>query len=149
MAISITKFWTLALESQVLTTEQVGPLAVKFSKVEKDAEADAKKLARWLVAETKISEYQAKILLAGKPGPFVYGDYRIYDRIESGRLAGIFRALHIGTKYPVCLYFLTGNAAQDTEVLARLAQQAAAANRISLGHPHLFALLPSGRREGL
>jgi serine/threonine protein kinase len=136
MSLSLERFWKLAAESQLLSTSSSTALAEKFSQ-QQGSGASAEMAARWLIDERRISSYQAKVLLAGRPGPFVYGDYRIHDRIESGRLSGIFRALHTETKHPVCLYFLSGAAAQDPEILQRLAQQAAAAHRASVGHPHL------------
>ena len=30
------------------------------------------------------------ILLGGRAGPFYYGDYKVYDRVEQGRLNGCF-----------------------------------------------------------
>jgi serine/threonine protein kinase len=136
MSLSLERFWKLVAESQLLSDTNCTALAVKFVQ-QQGPSASAELAARWLIDDKRISPYQAKVLLAGRPGPFVYGDYRIYDRIESGRLAGIFRALHAETKHPVCLFFLSGAAAQDPEILHRLAQQAAAAHRASVGHPHL------------
>ena len=136
MSLSLERFWKLAAESQLLSDASSMSLAEKFAQ-QQGPSASAEMAARWLIDEHRISPYQAKVLLAGRPGPFVYGDYRIHDRIESGRLSGIFRALHTETKHPVCLYFLSGAAAQDPEILQRLAQQAAAAHRAGVGHPHL------------
>ncbi|HEY5314060.1 MAG TPA: serine/threonine-protein kinase [Pirellulales bacterium] len=136
MSLSLERFWKLTAESQLLSDADRTTLGARFAQ-QQGPSASAELAARWLIDEKRISPYQAKVLLAGRPGPFVYGDYRIYDRIESGRLAGIFRALHAETRHPVCLYFLSGAAAQDPEILHRLAQQAAAAHRASVGHPHL------------
>ena len=60
------------------------------------------------MARNVLSKYQTTILLAGRPGPFYYGDYKVYDRVEQGRLAGQFRAVHAPTGHPVLLQFLTG-----------------------------------------
>jgi hypothetical protein len=137
MPISIPEFWRLLVESSLLTSEEAAKLADEFSASPEAAQATSDKLAQWLYVARKLSPYQGRILLAGRPGPFVYGDYQIYDRIESGRLAGIFRALHIPTRHRVCLFFLSGTAINDPEIMARLSQEALAANRASVGHPHL------------
>ena len=46
-------------------------------------------LAQWLIAENMLSRYQAKILLAGRPGPFVYGDYTVYDPGDGNTLRAV------------------------------------------------------------
>jgi eukaryotic-like serine/threonine-protein kinase len=138
MSISVQQFWKLLVQSDLADAARATEWAAAFAKTEHGSNGSAKHAAAWLIGERRISKYQAEILLAGRPGPFVYGAYSIYDRIDTGRLAGIFRALHTESRHPVCLYFLSGAAANDAEVLARLAEQAEITNRVSLGHPHLL-----------
>lgn len=113
MGLEITDLWKLIFQSQLLSREQCQRLNAQFLQSEGKADPRAKKLAEWLIRQKALSKYQAKILLAGRPGPFLYGDYKVYDRIESGRLAGFFRALHVGTNHPVLLKFLAGHAASS------------------------------------
>src|SRR5687768_2705523 len=108
MLMSFGEFWRLASESRLLTPQQCKQLHQDFSQVKGAVESgDSKTLAEWLVRRNVVSSYQKTILLSGRPGPFVYGDYRVYDRIDSGRLPGKFRALHGPTGHPVLLEFLT------------------------------------------
>src|SRR6185437_9382179 len=137
MSLTIEQFWNLAIKSRLVTPEEVGKSSQEYAKAKGSSAPSLDQLTSWLIEQRKVSPYQCKILRAGKPGPFVYGDYSIYDRIESGRLAGIFRALHVRSKHPVCLYFLSGPACENPDVIASLTQQATAANRASMGHPHL------------
>lgn len=136
MSFPVESFWKLVVESQLLSLEEChhyhGSWAAQFPG------GDAQHLAEWLLSQNVISRYQASILLAGRAGPFVYGDYKIYDRIESGRLKGVFRALHIPTMHTVCLQFLTAEQAASPENVARLTQQAALVSRTSAGFPHLL-----------
>jgi len=123
MSVSVTEFWNLAVQSRLFTPQQCQQLAGSFPQIkEADPGGSADALAQWLVAQNVLSRYQAKMLMARQPGPFVYGDYLVYDRVEQGRLAGLFRAVHATTKHPVCLQFLTGPAAADPQQFARLAQ---------------------------
>ena len=110
-------------------------LQQQFGQVKGAANGNAGTLSEWLIAQGNISRFQAKVLLSGQPGPFVFGDYRVYDRIEAGRLAGIFRAVHIPTNHPVLLQFLTGPYAQDVERLAKAAKRASISNGVH--HPHI------------
>lgn len=114
MSISFPDFWKLIIESRLLTPDQCQQLSAQYGSVTGTAgQGNAKSLAEWLVSQNVLSRYQASIILGGRSGPFFYGEYKIYDRIEKGRLAGAFRAAHAGSNHPVLLMFLTGQTAQD------------------------------------
>lgn len=112
MSLSIVDFWKLVRQSKLLSGEQCQKFHSEFAR-NPSGENSGPALADWLVGKNVISRYQAKVLLAGQPGPFEYGEYRVYDRIESGRLGGWFRAVHAPTAHPVLLQFQAGPAAQD------------------------------------
>ena len=131
MSLSIPDFWKLVLESKLLTREQCQHLATSYGSSQ-GATADVNALVKWLIGQNVLSAYLATILLAGRPGPFFYGDYKIYDRVDSGRLAGWFRAAHTGTNHPVMLKFLVGAAAQDANLWAYISNTVAAT-----AHPNL------------
>jgi serine/threonine protein kinase len=123
MSIPIPVFWSLLQESRLLAVEQCQQLAADFSQVKGAGDqSNARTLAEWLVSRNVLSRYQTMILLAGRPGPFHYGDYKVYDRIEKGRLAGNFRAVHGPTGHPVLLQFLTGAVIQDPAAWADAVQ---------------------------
>lgn len=127
MAQTVKEFWKLLVQSQIHSVDACRELAAKFSKIKGADSATAETLAQWLISNKAITRYQSKILLSGKPGPFVYGNYLVNDRIKSGRLAGLFRAVHVPTGHRVCLKFLAGNAARDPSVFHAVAEVAAAA----------------------
>ncbi|MEX2185156.1 MAG: serine/threonine-protein kinase [Pirellulales bacterium] len=136
MALAVADFWKLAIESKLLTAQQCQQFAEEFGRVKGAAQgATAGTLAEWLISQNIISRYQATILLAGKSGPFEYGDYRVYDRVEGGRLTGAFRAVHAATGHPVMLSFLstavTGDAARWRNTV-RAAQTLGALNNSHL-----------------
>jgi hypothetical protein len=138
MALGVPDFWKLLVESRLLSAEQVEPLRGAFDQMPGAARAgSALALSEWLVSQHVISRYQATVLLAGRAGPFVYGDYSVYDRVEGGPAPGIFRAVHVPSGHAVCLYFLTGPATQGPFSLAAIAQLVAAGRRIS--SPHVLA----------
>ncbi len=137
MPVAIPEFWTLVVQSGILSPQQCQQLAGQYGQT-KGAGADptgpAAPLCDWLVAERAISHYQAMVLMAGHPGPFLFGDYLVYDRAEEGRLAGMFRAVHTPTSHAVCLCFLTGAAAQDPQRFAALSQWCAQASQVRSAH---------------
>jgi len=51
--------------------------------------------------------------LSGRPGPFVFGDYRVFDRIETGRLAGLLHAVQTTSGQRVLLHVFKGRAIRE------------------------------------
>ena len=137
MSVSISDFWRLAVESRLLNPAQSEQLAQQFGGVKGAASTgNARTLAEWLVAQDLVTRYHTSILLAGRPGPFTYGEYFIVDRIDRGRLTGLFRARHLPTGEPVLLQFLSGPVLQDQKLWANVATRAQ--RQIAVVHPNLW-----------
>jgi len=113
MSLSVPEVWKLIIESQLLTPEQCKQLNTAFGQVKGADHGNARTLTEWLISHNALTGYQSKVLLAGHSGPFHYGDYKVYDRVESGRFNGFFRAIHTPASHPVLLQFVTGDAAAD------------------------------------
>ncbi len=97
MSTSIAEFWKLLEKSRLVGPEHCHALAQQFGQLKGvGQQGNAQTLAEWLVAQQAISRYQAKVLLAGKSGPFFYDSYVLFDRVADGPLKGCFRALHSG-----------------------------------------------------
>src|SRR5262249_27241969 len=77
-----------------------------------------------------ISKYQAQVLLAGKSGPFFFGDYKIYERIDKGRMAGCFRAVHNNSKHCGILRFASGPLLKEPPRWATASENTALAKQI-------------------
>ena len=136
MAASIPEFWQLLTDSRLVTAEQCQQLMASFGQVKGAVtQGNARTLAEWLISRGVLTRYQTMVLMAGRSGPFLYGDYKLYDRLESGALAGMFRAVHMPTQHPVVLQFLTGPATQDPRQWAALAPQLQVHSAVQ--HPHL------------
>ncbi len=135
MSLSVPDFWKLVIESRLLTPEQCQLLGTDFGRVEGAAEADVKTLSQWLISRNALTAYQATILEAGRSGPFHYGEYKVYDRIEQGCRAGAFRAIHEPTSHAVLLQFVTGEASSDPQQWVWLVGQVQAHG--SVVHPNL------------
>ena len=136
MASSVPEFWQLVEQSRLLAGDQCRQLDHQFHATNGSTDhSSPRALAQWLISQNIFSPYQVTVLLAGRPGPFVYGDYKIYDRIESGRLANEFRAVHGVTGHPVLLRFLSGPVVQDPTLWTAAATEAQIA--CSLQHPNL------------
>lgn len=137
MAIGISDFWKLLIESGLASVDDCQKLAARWGNVKGAAEETrAKRLAEWLVSGKVLTVYQAQILLAGRTGPFFYGRYRVQNRIQSGAVAGAFQAIHVGTNHPVLLHFLTNPSVHDPQTWVAIAQQTKLRSMIC--EPHLL-----------
>ncbi len=138
MPLTVREFSRLLAQCQLLEPEQCRKWLAEYAKqrgLEPDSAADG--LGAWLVENGAISAYQARVLLAGQAGPFVYGAYRVFDRIASGRLAGLFRAVHVPTQHPVALWFLSGPALSEAAVVASLREQCRRVSQACVARPQL------------
>jgi hypothetical protein len=135
MPVSVAEFWKLLLESRLATIEQLRPVKQKFATVKgAETQGNATTLAEWLVANGVLSRYQAKVLMSGRPGPFRFGEYVVYER-HGGPFKGVFKAIHPPTKQQVVLAFFTGAATQNPHFWSIIVQQMAVFARAV--HPHL------------
>ena len=86
MGPTIEEFWKLIVDSQLLSVEDAAQLGSEFGQVKGAiAQANSGTLCEWLVSQEKLTRYQAKILLAGRPGPFVPLFLRHLRRLDGGR----------------------------------------------------------------
>ncbi len=134
MTVSIDDFWRLTAASGLLSEERCQQLRADFAGLKgAPGQANSRSVAEWLVATKVLTPYQAKILLAGRPGPFVFGPFVITDRVQQGRLSGIYRATQQG-KNRVLLVFLAQmtDDAREYRHLVELAQRAA-----KIDNPHV------------
>lgn len=139
---SAAEFWSLAAQSQLLSAQECLQLGAEFAAT---GGSTAQAAADWLVGRDLLSAFQAKALLAGQAGPFHYGDYVVYDRIEAGRFAGRFRAAHKTTRHPVLLEFLTAEQGADPAFLELLRSRAEIAKAIRSPHvQRLYAFVEAG-----
>ncbi len=127
---SLSDFWKLLADSRLLSPAQVQRLAADFQKEKPPTEQNVKTAAQWLMDLRALTKYQAQVLLAGKPGPFFFGDYKVYERIDKGRLAGCFRAVHNASKYCVILRFATGTLLKEPHQWAAASENAALSRQI-------------------
>lgn len=97
--------------------------------IEGDRSADdGADFIRWLVDERELTDFQAHALLAGIPGPYLLGPYRVTARITAGRLGDVYHAEHVEFQQAVSLKVFPASLNQDPELTARLGREA----RVSL-----------------
>ena len=135
MSIPPDQFWRLTAESGALSPGECRKLTADFAQVKGAAvQGNSRTLAEWLIAQRMLTRYQAKILLKGRPGPFLFDDYLVRDRVGD-RGSARFHAVHTPTGYPVVLQFLSGPTVEDPKQWAAVIQRVDRHAR--LVHPNL------------
>ncbi len=114
MPVTSAELWKLLKQSRLLTSERLEQVRIALDQAgRRTHQHSAQGLTRWLLRQQLVTEYQAKVLLSGRAGPFVYGDYQVLDRIRGGRLGGTFRSRHLPSGHPTLLKFASSHIAQD------------------------------------
>lgn len=140
MNIDCQQFWTLLSDSRLVDANKIDSLVdtVESRLRDKGREPDPNAVASALVQNNVITKYQAEILLAGRSGPFRFGDYLVVERIDEGPNEGTFLAKQIQTGHPVTLEFLAGEDDQSIKnwkIIKRHAETS-----MALNHPNLLAV---------
>lgn len=143
MSVTVAEFWKHAVASRLLEEQQAEELVALFQEEAPAFQEEApapqgttpKEVADWLIRRQTITRYQAKVLLAGRPGPFFYGDYRVESRSKRPPLAGWFRAQHIPTGHPVLLRFLSAETVRNKQQWLAVEQRVN--EQMGVQHPNL------------
>lgn len=103
------------------------------------------KFARLLVAQGKLTKFQADSLLKGH-ARLMLDDYQLLDRIGTGRMAGVYEAKHkLGMR--VAVKILPPSRAKQEEILARFQRESQLA--MLLDHPHVVKTYHAGTSDGI
>ena len=136
MSVTSAELWKLLQDSRLLSAADLEQMESVFSQARNSAgQMTAESLVVRLLREDLLTRYQASQLLIGRAGPFIYGDYRVQDRLRGGRLNGLFRAVHGPTRFPVLLKFAPQRVVQDPRQWSIARQYHR--STVALVHPNL------------
>ena len=108
--------------------------------------ADLEVVRRTLVGGKHLTEYQAALLMRGHADGFFLGPYSILDLIGKGRMAGVYKAVHLSGQV-VAIKVLPPSKAKDPDVLARFQREARLLTR--LNHPNVVRAFQVGEADGV
>jgi hypothetical protein len=130
----LNQFWNLLSSSGLIAPLAVENLVAE-SKTKKGLD-QVSKLAQWLVDKNAVSQYQADVLASGQATDFLFGNYRLLERISNLKSGAEFIAVH-RSGYRVRLQFLSGEGPADVKRWMEIEQRA---NRLAgCKHPNLSA----------
>jgi serine/threonine-protein kinase len=130
--------------SNLLTESEALELWKQARKESAAAAGSAEAFSAWLTQHGKLTPYQADSLLRGNTR-FFLDEYKLTERIGTGRMAGVYRATHkLGM--PVAVKILPPSKARG-DTLARFEREAKLA--LQMDHPHIVKTYHAGNADGL
>ncbi len=109
--------------------------------------AESKALARRLVQDGILTEYQSKRFLIGKSHGLLVGKYVILDRLGSGAMGRVYRAHHQLMGRVVALKIIAPEIAASEKVIARFQREMRLVGR--LDHPNVVRAFDADKANGL
>lgn len=132
MAVSCNDFWNLTYRSRLFSKDQCLKLKAECGPANT---RDAKASAAWLISNGHITNFHAKTLLAGLPGPFVFDEYCVLDRLPDGDATRRLLGRHLSTRHKVILHFLADPGSVPDEHWQEICEHASLQSKVV--HPHL------------
>lgn len=134
----------LLVQSQLLTAEDAEQQLAQWRlKQGWESEEDVLGFVKSLVEQQLLSDFQARAVLAGIPGPYVLGPYRVLAKVAAGRLGTIFRAEQVEFHQPVSLKIFSSALNGNPDLAFRLGREARVA--LQLEHPHVVRTYEIGK----
>jgi formylglycine-generating enzyme required for sulfatase activity/tRNA A-37 threonylcarbamoyl transferase component Bud32 len=100
-------------------------------------------LAQALVAQGKLTDFQAKRLLTGNGESLVLGEYVLLDEIGAGGMGCVYKAEHRRMKRIVALKMIAPAALRDVQAIRRFQREVQAAARLE--HPNIVTAHDAGQ----
>ena len=137
---SVEQFGKALTASQLLTADEVRAAwgAIPATERPKDGEA----FAKLLVAQKKLTEFQAKELLAGRGARLMMGEYAVLAEIGAGGMGQVYKAQHRRMKRVVALKVMSNAAMKDEAAVKRFQREVQAAARLE--HANIVTAYDSG-----
>jgi serine/threonine-protein kinase len=107
--------------------------------------ADGDALAKQLVAQGKLTFYQAEAIRDRKFSELVVGNYEVLDRLGAGGMGTVYKARHRRMKRVVALKILAKNLSNTPAFVQRFQREVEAVARLS--HPHIVMAFDADEAE--
>jgi serine/threonine protein kinase len=134
------------VEANLVAADEADKTLSEWREQAEDSES-AEAFVDWLIERETLTEFQGEALLEGHTGPFMLGPYEVREHMASGRLGGVFRALHKEFAQPVSLKVFSGAVEDDPEKLARMGREIRVL--VELDHPNVVRSYQAGRIGGV
>jgi len=104
-------------------------------------------LAKRLVKDRILTEYQARRLLSNRPGGMIIGRYLILEKLGSGSMGRVYKSQHRMMDRPVALKIIAPEISNNERVVARFQREIRMVGK--LDHPNVVRAFDADRERGL
>lgn len=132
--------WQRLADAQLLPAAELESLRTNLP-------ATAAELTARLVAEGRLTAFQARRLCAGVERPLVLGGYLILDRLGAGGMGTVYRALHRRMNREVALKLIKPASHESADHARWFQREAEAAAK--LVHPNIVTAYDAGEDHGV
>jgi serine/threonine protein kinase len=146
MEYSVENVCGLLIRSKLLTPDDVKSMYQRWQAEAKDAVKDLPRFTRWLIAKQYVTEYQAGLVAKGHADVFFINQYKILDRLGQGRMAGVYKAVHLLGQV-VAIKILPPSKGKDPHLLGRFQREVRLA--LKLKHANVVRSFQVGEQGGL
>lgn len=128
-------------KSQLLPDVDINALA------DQSSSHDSESFARELIADGKLTMFQARALLYGRWKGLVLGNYVVLDKLGQGGMGNVFKAKHRRMRRIVCLKVLRAAGRKSPTLMERFRREARTV--AALKHPNFVVAHDAGDTEGI
>lgn len=131
---------------RLLGSEAIRNLHGKWRGAAGSGASDLGEFRKWLIRNGGLSEFQLDMVARGYGDFLNFGEYRLLERIGTGRMAGVYKAVHpLGQT--VAIKVLPPSKAKDPQVLGRFLREARLA--VKLDHDNVVRTFQSGQHKDM
>lgn len=139
-SLSLPKFLDILKRSGLFTPSELA--AVRGEAARDRTLDDAKTLADRLVFQGLLTAWQAEQLLAARSG-LVIGPYLLRDKLGSGSMGDVYKAVRASDRLPVALKIISGAVTNHGEAVGRFLVEIRATT--TMRHPNIIAAMDADR----
>jgi serine/threonine protein kinase len=144
MTVTVEKFVESLVASGLMTAADIE--AFVHAQPEAERPRNSQELARSLVAQRRLTRFQAIEIYQGRPEGLVLGNYVLLDRLGIGGMGIVFKAQHRVMKRVVALKTLPRKIAKSPSSIKRFHREVEAAARLT--HPNIVTAYDADEFRG-
>ncbi|MDX1947075.1 MAG: serine/threonine-protein kinase, partial [Pirellulaceae bacterium] len=145
MALTADQFAKAIITAELSSAAEIKTFWKSLSAV--DRPKDGESFAKLLVANGKLTAFQAQELLSGSQLPLVLDDYVLLAKIGAGGMGQVFKARHRRMKRLAAVKLLPPSLMRDEAAIKRFEREVEAAAKLS--HPNIVQTHDAGVQKGI
>ena len=144
MPLTVEQFSLQLTSSGVMSADDLQNWLLSLSIESRPGDGEA--MARELVAQKRLTAWQAKAIYAGEWSSLILGNYLILDKLGQGGMGMVLKAEHKRMKRVVAIKVLSPAVIKDEQALRRFHREVEAAAKLE--HPNIVAAYDADEAKG-